>query len=148
MTDPLTITAGAVIAKIILDKFYEGLGTKLGEKAIEAVPAAAKSVAALGKLVWEHCFKGKPADVAELPERAGQNEDDLLKLKNYLLYRLDDAALVELVKPLADDLNKIFIENNIGTSQNIYDGGVGYVTNITGPDSTNFVGGVHNHGKK
>ena len=38
------------IAKIVLDKFYEGTGSKLGEKAVELAVAPIQK---LGQVIWE-----------------------------------------------------------------------------------------------
>jgi hypothetical protein len=50
MIEQLTLLLAAPIAKAILDKFYEGVGSKLGEKAVELLPEKVKQ---LGQLVWE-----------------------------------------------------------------------------------------------
>lgn len=57
MLETLPLLLATPIAKIILDKFYEGVGSKFGEK---VVAAATAPIQALGQLVWEKCFKGKP----------------------------------------------------------------------------------------
>ncbi len=53
----ITTAASLLLSKIVLDKFYEGVSSKLGEKLVEKAIAPIK---ALGKLLWNRCFKGKP----------------------------------------------------------------------------------------
>jgi hypothetical protein len=38
MIEQLSLLLATPIAKAILDKFYEGVGTKLGERAVELLP--------------------------------------------------------------------------------------------------------------
>ncbi|MDJ0650649.1 MAG: hypothetical protein QNJ60_18305 [Xenococcaceae cyanobacterium MO_188.B19] len=49
MIEPIGLLLATPIAKAILDNFYEGLGSKLGEKAVELMPEKVKE---LGQLVW------------------------------------------------------------------------------------------------
>jgi hypothetical protein len=59
--EPITMISLALatpIAKVILDKFYEGVGTKLGEAAVEKLPGAVKEkIQQLGQLVWGKCLQ-------------------------------------------------------------------------------------------
>ncbi|WP_421658329.1 hypothetical protein [Leptothermofonsia sp. ETS-13] len=57
MLETIPLMLATPIAKIILDKFYEGMGSKLGEKVVEAV---SEPIQKLGQAVWNRCFKGKP----------------------------------------------------------------------------------------
>jgi hypothetical protein len=51
------------------------------------------------------------------------------------------------VKKLADDLHFELtqIQDNSSVIINVYDGGIAYVTTITGDHNTNFVGGQHHY---
>ena len=69
MIEQLTVWLAAPIVKAILDKFYEGVGSKLGEKAVELLP---EKVQQLGQLVWNKCLRGKP-DTDALMLRLGQS---------------------------------------------------------------------------
>jgi hypothetical protein len=56
--EPITLFLATPIAKVILDKFYEGVGTKLGEAAVEKLPGAVKEkIQQLGQLVWGKCLQ-------------------------------------------------------------------------------------------
>ena len=52
--EPITTAAAVFLSKIVLDKFYEGVSSKLGEKVVEKALAP---IEALGKFVWERCVK-------------------------------------------------------------------------------------------
>ena len=52
--DPITTATAVFLSKIVLDKFYEGVSSKLGEKVVEKALAP---IDALGKFVWAQCVK-------------------------------------------------------------------------------------------
>ena len=52
--EPITAAASVLLSKIVLDKFYEGVSSKLGEKVVEKALAP---IEALGKFVWGRCVK-------------------------------------------------------------------------------------------
>jgi hypothetical protein len=52
--EPITTAASLLLSKIVLDKFYEGVSSKLGEKVVEKAIAP---IEALGKFVWGRCVK-------------------------------------------------------------------------------------------
>jgi hypothetical protein len=102
MLDQLTLVLATPIAKAILDKFYEGVGSKLGEKAVELLPDKVKK---LGQLVWERCLRGKP-DTAQLLEQAANGSVEAqTKLKQDLHKVLDtDKSLSQAVQPLVTEI--------------------------------------------
>lgn len=87
MLDSITLALATPIAKIILDKFYEGTGSKLGEKAVEL---ASGSIQKLGELVWGRCL---------------QRADDKDQAQRLLQAAAD--GVVEAQKDLAIGVNQV-----------------------------------------
>jgi hypothetical protein len=134
MLETLSLALATPIAKIVLDKFYEGCGSKLGEKAIALATAPIEK---LGTLVWEKCFKGKPGTTELLEAAAKGSEAELTQVKAYLLRALENEEFAAVVKPIAQvDDDSLMIQQNSG--------GTNYMTK-TGPNNTNFFGGEHRH---
>jgi hypothetical protein len=117
MLEPLSIAAATAIAKIVLDKFYEGAGSKLGEV---VVTRATEAIQKLGNLVWQRCFKGKP-DVEHLVEKVGQgSEAETKTLKAYLDKALaPDAELTREVKPFVQEIHQVIVQMESVTAENI-----------------------------
>ncbi|MEO0458252.1 MAG: hypothetical protein AAF152_16950 [Cyanobacteria bacterium P01_A01_bin.114] len=116
MLEPLSLAAATAIAKIVLDKFYEGAGKKLEESATKlggsVVEKANEKIQQLGQLIWQRCFKGKPADVAQLPEQAAKPDADAeqSKLSEYLGKVLDqDDVFTQQVKQLAGEIHQVIV---------------------------------------
>ena len=143
MIEPLTAAASAAIAKIVLDKFYEGVGSKLGEKAIDAASAPIQK---LSETVWSHCFKGN--DKAKpILEAAGKGSPKALaKVEEFLNKQLEKEAIAQEIKPLAQQLQQVLIQIDDDSQmvQNNFGDGPVYMTK-TGPNNTNFLGGTHHH---
>ncbi|MEA5466462.1 hypothetical protein [Leptothoe sp. PORK10 BA2] len=119
MLGALSLAAATAIAKIVLEKFYEGAGGKLGETVVEK---ASDTVQKLGNLIWEKCFKGKPDDVAQLPEQAAKPEAqaDQEKLAAYLGQVLSqDSSLSQDAKKLADELHQVIVTMENVTGRNV-----------------------------
>ena len=119
MLGALSLTAATAIAKIVLEKFYEGAGEKLGETVVEK---ASDTVQMLGNLIWEKCFKGKPDDVAQLPEQAAKPEAqaEQKKLATYLGQVLgQDNDLSQEAKKLADEIHQVIVTMEDVTGRNV-----------------------------
>jgi hypothetical protein len=115
MLEQLTLVLATPIAKAILDKFYEGLGSKLGEKAVELVPEKVKQ---LGQLIWERCLRGKP-DTDKLLEGASKGSaDDQKRLTEYLHKVLEsDPVLKQDAQKIATEIYQI-AQNNVNARNN------------------------------
>ncbi|NEQ49444.1 MAG: hypothetical protein F6K11_04820 [Leptolyngbya sp. SIO3F4] len=128
MLGALSLTAATAIAKIVLEKFYEGAGEKLGETVVEQ---ASDTVQKLGNLIWEKCFKGKPDDVAQLPEQAAKPEAqaEQQQLATYLGQVLEkDNDLTQEAKKLADEIHQVIVNIDKVEAKNvqqIFSGGQG-----------------------
>jgi len=122
------------LPKIVLDKFYEGTGSKLGEV---VVTRATETIQKLGNLVWQRCFKGKP-DVEQLVEKAGQgSEAETKTLKAYLDKALvPDAELTREVKPFAQEIHQVIVQMENVSAENlmqVFDGQGLQVNNPSAP---------------
>ncbi|NJN59602.1 MAG: hypothetical protein HC879_20020 [Leptolyngbyaceae cyanobacterium SL_5_9] len=129
MLEPLPLLLATPIAKAILDKFYEGLGTELAKKAGELPATLIAKVQQLGQVVWEKCLRGKP-DTDKLLQAAADNSQPesaaaQTKLTEYLYKVLEsDTSLKQDVKKLADELHFELtqIEDNSSQTQINYGG--------------------------
>lgn len=142
MLETLSLALATPIAKIVLDKFYEGCGSKLGEKAIALATAPIEK---LGTLVWEKCFKGKPGTTELLEAAAKGSEAELTQVKAYLLRALENEEFAAVVKPIVQEIHQTIVQiddDSLMIQQN--SGGTNYMTK-TGPNNTNFFGGEHKH---
>lgn len=119
MLGSISLAAATAITKIVLEKFYEGVGTKLGETVVEKT---GDTVQKLGNLIWEKCFKGKPADVAQLPEQAAKPDAkaEQAKLATYLGQILgQDSELTQEAKKLADEIHQVIVTMEDVTGRNV-----------------------------
>lgn len=134
MLEPLSIAAATAIAKIVLDKFYEGAGSKLGEV---VVTRATEAIQKLSNLVWQRCFKGKP-DAKQLVEKAGQgSEAETKTLKAYLDKALTpEAELTREVKPFVQEIHQVIVQMENVSAENlmqVFDGQGLQVNNPSAP---------------
>ncbi|HAG81358.1 MAG TPA: hypothetical protein DCL61_09335 [Cyanobacteria bacterium UBA12227] len=123
MLDPIiTPVLAAPIAKIILDKLYEGAGSKLGEKLVEAASA---QIQKLGQVVWNWCFKGKPRADKVLEAAAKGSEPELKQIQDYLLKEMENPEFVSMVQPIAQEIYQVLVrfdEVNARNVQQIFTG--------------------------
>ncbi|NJL85063.1 MAG: hypothetical protein HC886_02335 [Leptolyngbyaceae cyanobacterium SM1_1_3] len=128
MLEPLSLAAATVIAKIVLDKFYEGAGKELEETASNlggaAVTQVSEKVQQIGKLVWQRCFRGKPGVDKRLESAAKGSKADLEVLQGYLETELTktaepDALFAEQVKKLAGELHQVIVKMEGVNAQNV-----------------------------
>jgi hypothetical protein len=142
MIEQLPLLLATPIAKAVLGKFYESLGSKLGEKAVELLPEKVKQ---LGQLVWEKCLRGKPGTEEVLQKAANGSAADQEKLAAYLRQVLErDDTLRQEAQKIAEEIH-LEINNDFGQMTQINrDNSTGYQTK-TGPNNSNFFGGTHHH---
>jgi hypothetical protein len=103
------------IAKIILDKLYEGVGSKLGEK----VAAATAPIQKLGQVVWERCFKGKPGTDKLLEAAAKGAEPELKQVQDYVLKAMESPAFVATVQPIAQEIHQVMVQFDDVNAKNV-----------------------------
>ena len=122
MLEQLTLLLATPIAKVILNKFYEDIGDKLTEKAVNILP---KKVRELGQLIWEKCLKQEPKK-EELLKNASEGlkeaQEELTKYLNNVLENNQD--LKQEAQKLANEIyQNIEIDNtNAENIQNIFSG--------------------------
>jgi hypothetical protein len=117
MLDPvITSFLATPIAKIILDKLYEGTGNKLGEKIVELASAP---IQRLGQAVWNWCFKGKPRANQVLEAAAKGDESKLQQIRDYLLKEMENPEFVSLVQPMAEEIHQVMVETENVNAKNI-----------------------------
>lgn len=142
MLEQLPLLLATPIAKAILDKFYEGVGSKLGEKAVELLPEKVKQ---LGQLVWDRHLKQKSGAEAVLQRAAEGSVADQTKLTE-LLYKIleSDVALRQEAQKIAEEIH-LQVNNDFGQMTQINrDSSTGYLTK-TGANNINYFGGTHHH---
>jgi len=143
MMEVLTTAAAMAIGKIALDKFVEGGAGELGK---QLTTAASKKLMELANPIWEKIRSNKRA-VEVLTGAAADKPEDVQALTNYLATFWNQPDFAETVKDLADNLHFELtqIQNNSPITTIVNDGGVAYVTPITGSKNKNYIGGVHHH---
>lgn len=140
MLEIIPLLLATPIAKIILDKLYEGMGSKLGERAVEA---ASTSIQKLGQVVWNRCFKGKPGTDKQLEAAANGSEPELRQIREYLLKEMENPAFVEAVKPIAQEIHQVIVQMEKVNAKNMMQvlGGEGFQNNDS---QAPIFQGVHN----
>jgi hypothetical protein len=116
MLELLSLALATPIAKIILDKLYEGLGSKLGEKVVEA---ASLPIQQLGQVVWNRCFQGKPGTDTLLAAAANGSEPELKQIRAYLLKEMENPTFVEMVKPIAEEIHQVIVQMDTIHARNV-----------------------------
>jgi hypothetical protein len=125
----ISLLLATPIAKVILEKFYEGAGTKLGEMVVEKLPGVVQEkIQRLGQLVWGKCLlKANDQEQAKkLLEAAAKGDENAQKnLVQGVNQVLDaDAGLKHEVERLAAEIHQqINIEEmNGGEVWNVFGG--------------------------
>lgn len=116
MLETIPLLLATPIATIILDKLYEGVGSKLGERAVEA---AATSIQKLGQVVWNRCFKGKPGTDKQLEAAAKGAEPELTQVRTYLLKEMENPTFLEAVKPIAQEIHQVIVQMEEVNAKNL-----------------------------
>jgi hypothetical protein len=102
--EPITTAVSIVLGKIVLEKFYEGVSSKLGEKVVEKALAP---IEALGKLLWDRCVLGKPKVEALVAQAQKQDDVAIEKLKEHLAIALEDQKLKTEVETIVQQIDTI-----------------------------------------
>ena len=129
MIESIGLLLATPIAKAILDKFYEGVGSKLGEKAVELMP---EKVEQLGKLIWNKCLRGNSGTDDLLQKAANGSAEEQKKLTEYLHKALEnDSELLLQAQKLADEIHLEITNNDIQAKNvmNVTDQGQGVQAN-------------------
>ncbi|MFZ9739779.1 MAG: hypothetical protein ACO3EZ_17425 [Prochlorotrichaceae cyanobacterium] len=101
----LTLLLATPIAKLVLEKFYEGAATKLGEQAVELLPEKVKGgVQRLGQLIWQRGLSQKPNSDALLQAAAEGSTAHQAQLQGAIEEVLQDPDLAQTAKQLATEI--------------------------------------------
>ncbi len=142
MLEALSLTAATALAKIVLDKFFDGAGQKLEETATKlggtVIEKANEKIMQLGDLIWQRCFKDKGID-QRLDAAAKGSEDDIKVLKDYIdkaIEASDDFA--KEVEQVADDLHQVVFNMNDMNADSVQQnfGGNNNQVNVNAPGAT------------
>ncbi|MEM8613783.1 MAG: hypothetical protein AAGF93_17290 [Cyanobacteria bacterium P01_H01_bin.105] len=132
MLDPfITPVLAAPIAKVILDKLYEGAGSKLGEKLVEEASA---QIQKLGQAVWNWCFRGKPGTDKVLEGAAKGSDPELKQIRDYLLKEMENPEFVSMVQPMAQEIHQIVQVHN-ANAKNVQQNFSGQSLQVNDPKS-------------
>ena len=116
MLEVITLALATPIAKIILDKLYEGMGSKLGEKVAEVASAPIQK---LGQAVWNRCFKGKPGTEKVLAAAAKGSEPELKQIQDYLLKEMENPEFMGMVQPIAQEIHQVMVQFDDVNAKNV-----------------------------
>ena len=120
MIEHISLVQAAQIVMMILDKFWDGVGSKLGELAVEKFPEKVKE---LGQLVWEKCLRGKTDTDKLLEGAANGSEEEQKKLEAHLSETLtSDPSFNQEVKQLATEIYQAIQEVDAHNVQQVYGG--------------------------
>jgi hypothetical protein len=141
--EPITTAVSIVLGKIVLEKFYEGVSSKLGEKVVEKALAP---IEALGKLLWDRCVLGKPKVEALVAQAEKQDDVAIEKLKEHLAIAFEDQKLKAEVDSIVQQIDTIVqIDDDSTMTQINRDQAKGWQTKVQG--GTAYIGEIHIHGK-
>lgn len=123
MLEALSLAAATALAKIVLDKFFEGAGQKLEATATElgetVVAKANAKIMQLGELIWQRCFKGKDVD-KRLEAAAQGSEPDTQVIQEYVHNALEaDSSFAEQAKQIADEIHQVVFEMKDVNAENV-----------------------------
>jgi hypothetical protein len=125
--EPITTAVSIVLSKIVLDKFYEGVSSKLGEKVVEKALAP---IEALGKLLWDRCVLGKPKVEALVAQAEKQDDVAIEKLKEHLAIAFEDQKLKAEVDSIVQQIDTIVQIDDVNAKNvQIISGGQGLQVN-------------------
>ena len=140
----VTTTAALAIGKIVFDEFVKGGAGELGKT---LTVAATKKLTELGSAVLKRIRPSQRA-VEALVGAAEEKPEEVMALRNYLMGLWKQTPeFAEEVKALANDLHFELtqIQDNSSIVTHVHEGGVAYVTPISGNNNTNIIGGKHDH---
>ena len=122
MLEQLTLPLATPITRAILNKFYEDIGDKLTEKAINLLPEKVKE---LGQLIWKKCLK-QESNKEELLKNASKSskeaQEELARYLNEILENNQD--LKQEAQKIANEIyqNIEIKDTKAENIQNIFDG--------------------------
>jgi hypothetical protein len=136
MLGSLSMAAATAIAKIVLDKFYEGAGSKLGETIVEK---AGETIQKLGNLIWQRCFQGKPTAEALVEKAATGSVAETETLKTYLEKVLVPGdELTTQVQAMAEEIYQVMVQIEKVAGHNVQQNFSPQNTQVNAPYATTY----------
>jgi methyl coenzyme M reductase beta subunit len=129
MIEQISLFLATPIAKIVLDKFHEGVGSKLGEKVVDL---SSDKIKQLGQLIFEKCLTNKPGINEILENAANGSVSDKEKLHEHVSNAIDtDINLKKEAKDIATEIYQ-FIQLNNSDAKNVQQVFGGQALMVTG----------------
>lgn len=101
----LTLLLATPIAKLVMEKFFEGASTKLGEQAVALLPQKVKDgVQRLGQLLWQRGLSQKPNSETLLTEAAAGSTVHQEELKAAIDSVLADPNLAQEAQKITTEI--------------------------------------------
>ena len=121
----LDLTLLLAIAKVVMDKFFAGAVSKLGEQTIDGLPQKVKDgVQRLGQLLWQRGLSQKPNGEALLQQAAAGSATHQQELKDAIAEILADSQVMQQAQQLATEIHQtITIAHQEGKNQMNVEGG-------------------------
>lgn len=112
----ITLVAAQAITKIALEKFVGASAGELGKGMSEAVNLKAKQ---LGTIV-KNKVKGNPSAIRALESAVQGNEEERIRLKNYLcsLWQNEESPFTQEVRKLSDEIHFELSQTQDNSSMN------------------------------
>jgi hypothetical protein len=130
--EPITTAVSIVLGKIVLEKFYEGVSSKLGEKVVEKALAP---IEALGKLLWNRCVLGKPKVEALVAQAEKQDDVAIEKLKEHLAIAFEDQKLKAEVDSMVQQIDQTIVQFDDIIARNVMNVSGGQGLQVNDPKS-------------
>lgn len=130
MIEQLSLLLATPIAKVILDKFYEGVGSELAKKAINELPKAVQDkIQKLGQFVWNQCLRQKADQTQPLLQQAADGSEVAQATLTKALHQVLDKnpGFAQEVHQLADEIQQIIQMKDCDAENvlNVFAGGTG-----------------------
>ncbi|MEB3268802.1 MAG: hypothetical protein VKJ09_09700 [Leptolyngbya sp.] len=134
MLDAISLALATPIAKTVLDKFYEGLGSKLSEKTVALAEAPIKK---LGQKLWKRWFQGRP-EATDLETQAAQGALSPAAqtwVQQQVEAALADPAVAQEMEPIARELQQVLVQIEAGNARNVQQVSGGQGLQVNDPQS-------------
>ena len=137
MTDPATLTTGAIVA-LAFQKFLE---SGAGELAKKFTDAAISKMDELRQKIWEKLRGNAKAEKALTAVEQG-SKAELDRLTVYLQDVIEDEpGFAAELQAIAQEINAGKLQDNSTLTQNLYDQAKGWQTKVEG--GTVYIGEIH-----
>ncbi len=143
MVGPVATFTASALTELAFKKFLE---TAAGETAKKFTEAALGKMEELRQKIMTRLTGNAPAvNAAKRLEASQGNTEDLEAVSDYLKIAMrEDPQFANELTLLGQEINLGKVNDNSSTVQNIHDNATGYINQIDGNNSTNYIGGTQN----